>query len=603
MAINVSFNGATIYKPGAYSEVQIDLGGGFPLSPTGIIAIFGEADAGAPGAQVVDISQNFFTPDQYPQILSQYRSGNIVDACNFLFAPGADGALPSGAQTVYIYKTNASTQASIALPSSYGTVTAKEWGVGGNRITLKVTLSGSGSAQQATITLNQKRDTLVVTGVVGGNVLLTATNTATGSTVTNNGTSLMLFNGTTTTSLLLSNYNSVADLASDIALLPGWTVTTSAAAMVTQVSVLDQVTSLSATTGAAITSNANDVKQFFANSNLATLSNAATSGLPAAMAETALSGGSLGGTSSAAIVDALAQFQKIYVNAVVPLMSRDATADISDSLTDPSSTYTIAGIHQAVKTHISLMRTTKEKSERQGYLSIKETYANSITTAQGLAYAPIQLCIQDINQLDASGNLQWFQPWAGSCFLAGARGGAPVGLPMTYKYFNMSGIRQTSQPMSTPEQNIVIDFDPALDYDQAIQSGITFWEAPQTGGYRLVVDNTTYGADDNWVYNRANVLYASDILAYDFRNQLQNIYVGVKNTVTAAEIKTTCDSILTSYLAQGITVSTSDAQNGYKQLIVQLVGNTVNISVTVKLVEGIDFVLADITLQRASSSA
>jgi hypothetical protein len=50
MAINVSFNGATIFKPGAYSKTSIDLGGGFPLSPTGIVAIFGEADAGAPGA-------------------------------------------------------------------------------------------------------------------------------------------------------------------------------------------------------------------------------------------------------------------------------------------------------------------------------------------------------------------------------------------------------------------------------------------------------------------------------------------------------------------------------------------------------------------------
>jgi hypothetical protein len=140
-------------------------------------------------------------------------------------------------------------------------------------------------------------------------------------------------------------------------------------------------------------------------------------------------------------------------------------------------------------------------------------------------------------------------------------------------------------------------------YDNAIQSGITFWEAPQTGGFRLVLDNTTYGKDGNWVYNRAHVLYAADVLAYDFRNQLENIYVGLKNTVSAAEIKSTCESILSTYLAQGITVSTPDAKNGFKQLVVQINGNTVNISVVVKLVEGIDFVLADITLQRATQSA
>jgi hypothetical protein len=167
----------------------------------------------------------------------------------------------------------------------------------------------------------------------------------------------------------------------------------------------------------------------------------------------------------------------------------------------------------------------------------------------------------------------------------------------------MSGIRQTGQAMSTAEADIVLDFDPDTQYDDAISSGISFWERPQSGGFRLVVDNTTYGKDGNWVYNRANVLYAADVLAYDFRNQLENLYVGVKNTVSAAEVKSTCESILTTYLTQGITVSTSDAKNGFKQLVVQINGNTINVSVVVKLVEGIDFVLADITLQRAQQSA
>jgi hypothetical protein len=157
--------------------------------------------------------------------------------------------------------------------------------------------------------------------------------------------------------------------------------------------------------------------------------------------------------------------------------------------------------------------------------------------------------------------------------------------------------------MSTAEADIVIDFDPDLQYDDAIQNGITFLENPQSGGFRVVVDNTTYGRDANWVYNRGNVLYAADVLAYDFRSQLENIYVGVKNTVSATEVKSTCESILATYLAQGITVSTSDAKNGFKQLVVQINGNTINVSVVVKLVEGIDFILADITLQRAQSTA
>ena len=150
MAINVSFNGATIYKPGAYSKTTIDLGGGFPLSPTGIVAIFGEADAGAPGSAETNIANNVFSPDQMTQIRDKYGSGNIVDAAAFLFSPGADGAIPGGAQAVYIYKTNASVQAMLdpveAGTTDFGRLRARQWGTAGNQITFKNTMTSEVAA-------------------------------------------------------------------------------------------------------------------------------------------------------------------------------------------------------------------------------------------------------------------------------------------------------------------------------------------------------------------------------------------------------------------------------------------------------------------------
>ena len=249
------------------------------------------------------------------------------------------------------------------------------------------------------------------------------------------------------------------------------------------------------------------------------------------------------------------------------------------------------------------MKSVKKRSERQGYLSLKASYASSRSKVGDLADARIQLMIQDVRQIDAAGSIKWFQPWAGACMIAGSRGGAAIGLPLTFKFMNCSGIRHTAQAMSTPESSIVIDFDPDTEYDDAIQSGITFMEAPRTGGFRVVVDNTTYGVDDNWVFNRGNVLYAADIVAYNFRNVMEQRYVGVKNTVRAVEVKGTAESVLATFLAQGITVGTSDAPQGFKSLTVRIEGNTIYISVTIKLVEGIDFVLADITVQRASQTA
>jgi hypothetical protein len=184
--------------------------------------------------------------------------------------------------------------------------------------------------------------------------------------------------------------------------------------------------------------------------------------------------------------------------------------------------------------------------------------------------------------------------------IAGARCGSPIGTPLTFKYLNVSGIRHTAQPMITAAENIVQDFDPDTQYEDAIKAGVCFLERPQTGGFRLLLDSTCYGVDDNWLWNRANSIYAGDVAAYNFRNRMENIYIGKKNTVTVGEVTSTADSILREYLAQGITVASAGASVGYKDLVIKKVGNTFNISVTLILVEGIDFCLVEFTLARAS---
>ena len=135
MAINVSFNGATIFKPGAYSKINIDLTGGFALGPVGLIAIMGESTRGRPGSEETDIAKNVFTANQMNDVRNKYGSGPLVDAMNFLFSPASDGAIPGGAQAVYIYKTNSSERAELILADSYGTVRSLEYGIGGNTIT------------------------------------------------------------------------------------------------------------------------------------------------------------------------------------------------------------------------------------------------------------------------------------------------------------------------------------------------------------------------------------------------------------------------------------------------------------------------------------
>ena len=728
MAINVSFNGATIFKPGAYSKTNIDLGGGFAIGPAGLIAVIGEADAGKPGAQEIDIANNRFSADQLVTIRNKYRSGPIADSAAFLFAPAADNAIPSGAQTVWFYKTNNSTRSELALANSYGTVKSTEYGIGANRLTFtatlvgetaptstgaafdesalaggetfsvmlngdvatkntftaiavadntamaaaiadagnwslgapsgfSVTVGGADTASTLTVTvdadatanqkgygksmqlegtlaemgiedetvvsavepsvtvkLDQKRDDIQEEDTVGGSVTMTVgndgTNGNTAASITVDADDIVLLEDATPVHTLpKSSYVTLSQVVAEINLKTGWSASMTDSAF-NQLSPdsLDEVTALGAwsDTGdepARLKNDADSVALYFENSSLTSIEDQSGTGLPDATAETSMAGGTRGSTSPVDIINALDKFTKFHVNAVVPLFSRDATDDIADALTDAASTYTIDGIHQAVKTHISLMKTTKKRSERQGYLSYKDTFVNCKSKAGELADGRLQLMIQDIRQVDAQGSIRFFQPWAGSCLMAGARGGAPIGEPLTFKFMNASGIRHTSQPMSTAEEDIVVDFDPDLQTDEAIQAGITFLEAPQTGGFRVVVDNTTYGVDNNFVFNRANVLYAADIVAFNFRNQLENTFVGRKNTVTATTVSSVASQILGTFLAQGITVSTADAPQGYKNLTVQLQGNTLYVNVIIKLVEGIDFILSEITIQRATGEA
>src|SRR5690242_18878070 len=115
MAINQTFAGANLLKPGAYSQTTVNLAGGFPLAATGTVALIGEALGGAPGS--ADGVQTF-TSEDIASLIDKYKSGPIVDAARILIAPGRDARVPNGASLIRVYKTNASSQSSLVLQNA-----------------------------------------------------------------------------------------------------------------------------------------------------------------------------------------------------------------------------------------------------------------------------------------------------------------------------------------------------------------------------------------------------------------------------------------------------------------------------------------------------
>jgi hypothetical protein len=347
-----------------------------------------------------------------------------------------------------------------------------------------------------------------------------------------------------------------------------------------------------------------DVKGMFDESSILAATITATKGLPSALSKTFLAGGIVGATASSAIVAALDEFEKVRINTVVPLFSRDASADIAEGKTDESSSYLIDSIHAAVKSHCILMSNTKNKSERHCALAYRGSYVDTKEKAANLSSFRAQLLFQDVLALSTTGDSVWMQPHMLAALTAGMRSGAQVGLPLTFKFYNITGLRHTQSALDEIPEDVVIDFEPRTQYDDAIDAGLTFLENPPSGGFRMVVDNTTYTKDDNWVFNRLGTVHASDVVVYDFRTRLENTITGARNTDwTPVSVRSLCEGLLTGYKGQGLLGSTAEAPNGFSNLSVQLEGNTFIIDATVILVEGIDFVLNTITLKRNTSAA
>lgn len=396
----------------------------------------------------------------------------------------------------------------------------------------------------------------------------------------------LLVDGTEVSSLLLSEFGTLQELAEAINLVSSdWSAVVDSISFINlNPIVLDKVERFCYSPSGKclkIKKGFFEIKKFLEESKLVTFSEGTRKqGVLDPMPETAFIGGKKGETTMDAIIQALESAKKVNLNFIVPLFSQDASKDKLEGLTSPQSAYEISAIHSLVKNHINEMKSIRNKMERQAVLSFIESFEKCKLKAFELSDSRIQLVIQHVRQVDSRGNAKWFQPWLLACMIAGARSGASIGMPLTFKYLNATDFKHE-------------DFDPNTKCDEAIKAGITFVERPMTGGVRLVIDNTTYSKDDNWFYNRASCIYAADIAMQSWRSRME-MFVGKKNTLQLADVQLVAEAILREFKNQGITVGPL----GYKDLSIKIQGNTVMCKVTLILVEGIEFVLTESTMTR-----
>lgn len=328
-------------------------------------------------------------------------------------------------------------------------------------------------------------------------------------------------------------------------------------------------------------------------SALAEYDNAEEAGLPEDNNFAFLSGGSKGGSTGLDFANAIDALQGVRCNFVVPLVSQDASEDVAIGDTESSSTYTVDAVNAAVKAHCISMSTPKIKRHRIGLVSKRGTFQEAKSSAATMANFRIAHLFQDVSDLNAQGEIEQFQPWMG-CVKAAGMQAAGAYKPIFNKTVNITKAVQAAGDFD--DENIA-------DCEDAILAGLIPIQKQETGGYVFLTDQTTYGLDNNIVYNSIQAVYISDLMALSLAQSLKTAFVGESVAdVTASTAESFVKAKMAEFLFLKFTVGTKEAPGGWKSIAIRINGNVLEVDVVAVLATGIKFIPITLSIEGIKSS-
>lgn len=484
-----------------------------------------------------------------------------------------------------------------------GTTDAVEWlSKTGEPVELE-----SGTEYQVRLRTQRQFDNVSADFRAGGEVALVVGYTGTTATLTITSTTLT----TTRTggsgadlSLTLADFPSIADLAAYIDSQTGYTCDVGTRTLGTQPpTVLDRVSAIGICTtfGNEPGRVKIDAFRFYdrirTGSTLVQLGNPparAAAGLPDEVTSaTFLAGGAKNGTTDTIFNAAIDRLERSRINFLVPAFSADAADDIVNGLTESSSTYTLENILAYVKTHVLKMSQFKRRRRRQAFLSAQITFDDVKDMAADLATSRASLTFLDVKDVKSTGGVYQFQPWMGAAKAAGFQ--AAAGYRAFYnKQVNCSG---------------VVSFDGSYDeldvdqVDDAIRAGLLPMENAEEGGVKFVTDQTTYGTDNNFVYNAIQVQYAADIVASTAEVKMQRIVGQSTADLSPSSVLTMFEGVLGELFRQKFLSASSDAPKGFRGAIVKQLGSAFYCTAEVKVTESVRWVIIEFLVTQVQGQA
>jgi hypothetical protein len=309
---------------------------------------------------------------------------------------------------------------------------------------------------------------------------------------------------------------------------------------------------------------------------------------------TFLSGGTKGSTTNTLVDGAIDACESLRLNFLVTLFSQDATDDIAENLTESGSTYTIDSINALVKTHVIKMSTTKRRRHRQGCVSKRGSFTEAKTAANNLANYRVNCAFQDVKQLDSTATIKQFHPWMGSVLAAGMQAAA-FNKSILNKGINCSGIL-----MGDGSFNDQLD----SDLESALKNGLLVARRTEDGRLVWVADQTTYATDSNFVYNSMQAIYCADIVSLSTAQRMERAFVGESLAdVSATAALSFLKGVMLDFLRLKLTVGDDEAPLGFRNARIQISGNTMKVSLEVKLATAIVFIPISFLVTEVQSSA
>jgi hypothetical protein len=451
------------------------------------------------------------------------------------------------------------------------------------------------SSREYGVTLNVARqiDNISQNIVVDGKVILTlgAVATTASAVIANNELTITVSGGSlpASTALDLTQFLTINDLAFQLKAL-GF-MAAAATATVGQLSptVLDNGTYTLATSQGALTGRIKADGYAFAqaikSSGIVTLNPAYPLsnpiGLPDVSVVTAFTGGARGSTSNTDISQALDALKAVRGNFVIPLFSCDAAVDVADGLTDASSSYDVNSIAALVKSHVLFMSQLKQRRPRQGLLSFRGAYVDAKEFAGNVAQARCSTFFQDVRDVNSTGTIVQFRPWMAAVKAAGMQA-AGFYKGLVNKFVNISGALQAAGDWTDDLDDNIAD---------ALQAGLCPIVADETGGWVWASDQTTYGVDNNWIFNSIQAMYVCDIVQTTSMTRMNRAFVGQSVADISASIASmSFGAILDDFKRLHLLAASDDAPKGWRNMIVKVQGPALVCSVEIKVAGLVYFV-------------